>query len=76
MYLKHPIDAVAFFKRIDLCQGDVLLHTRENDTLNLRSQLCRFVFAVAISGNSFFEGARVECTEAADYAVLGDYLIQ
>ena len=76
MYLNHPNDSVAFFKRIDLCQGDVLLHTRENDTLNLRSQLCRFVFAVAISGNSFFEGARVECTEAADYAVLGDYLIQ
>lgn len=74
MYLKQPFNAVDFFKTIDRCGGEVLLRTKEGDILNLRSQLCRFVFAVAISEKSFFEGARVECSEASDYDALRDYL--
>lgn len=76
MYLKYPLSTVDFFRTIDCCQGEVLLHTKENDILNLRSQLCRFVFAVALSQQSFFEGAYVTCTEQTDYALLQDYLTQ
>lgn len=74
MYLKQPFNAVDFFKTIDRCGGEVLLRTKEGDILNLRSQLCRFVFAVAVSEKSFFEGARVECSSPSDYEVLRDYL--
>ena len=49
MYLKYPLNTVDFFRAIDCCQGEVLLQTREKDILNLRSQLCRFIFAVAFS---------------------------
>jgi len=61
MELKHIMDSVAFFKAVDSCRGEILLHTKEQDVLNLRSQLCRFIFAVAFSEGSFLEGARVEC---------------
>lgn len=74
MYLKQPFNAVDFFKTIDRCSGEILLRTKEGDILNLRSQLCRFVFAVAISEKSFFEGAKVECSESSDYDALRDYL--
>lgn len=74
MYLKQPVNAVAFFEAIDGCRGEVLLHTKEKDVLNLRSQLCRFIFAVALSGQTFFSDARVECSEETDYVLLRDYL--
>lgn len=74
MLLKQPINAVEFFMAIDHCRGEVLLHTKEKDILNLRSRLCRFIFAVALSERPFFDGAYVECTDASDYAVLQDYL--
>lgn len=75
MYLKQPLGTVDFFKAIDRCGGEVLLRTKERDLLNLRSQLCRFVFAVAVSEKSFFEGAEVECSDPSDYEILRDYLI-
>ena len=74
MYLKHPINTVDFFKAIDRCSGEVLLRTREKDILNLRSQLCRFVFAVALTDRNFFDKAVVECSVPSDYAILHDYL--
>lgn len=74
MYLKHPIHPVSLFEAIDRCTGDVLLHTREHDILNLRSQLCRFILAVALSEGSFFDHARVECTHESDYEILAGYL--
>lgn len=76
MYLKHSLNTVDFFKAIDRCQGEVLLHTKEKDILNLRSQLCRFIFAVVCSDASFFENARIECSNSFDYSILQDYLIQ
>lgn len=75
MYLKQPFNAVDLFKTIDCCSGEVLLRTKEGDILNLRSQLCRFIFAVAASEKSFFEGAEVECSAPSDYEILRDYLI-
>lgn len=74
MYLKHPMDPVALFEAIDRCTGDVLLHTREKDVLNLRSQLCRFLFAVALSEEAFFDHARVECANESDYEILSAFL--
>ena len=76
MYLKYPLNTVDFFRAIDCCQGEVLLQTREKDILNLRSQLCRFIFAVAFSDGTFFEDARVECSVSSDYVILQDYLKQ
>jgi len=74
MELKHIMDSVAFFKAVDSCRGEILLHTKEQDVLNLRSQLCRFIFAVAFSEGSFLEGARVECADPGDYVLLRPYL--
>lgn len=76
MYLKQPVNTVDFFKAIDRCSGEILLRTKEKDILNLRSQLCRFIFAVALSDKGFFDEAIVECSAISDYEVLRDYLIQ
>ena len=76
MYLKQPVNSVDFFKTIDCCTGDVLLHTKESDILNLRSQLCRFIFAVASTEGTLFDDAWVTCTEPSDYELLKSYLTQ
>lgn len=74
MYLKHPLNTVDFFQAIDSCRGEVLLHTKEKDVLNLRSQLCRFIFAVTLSGHHFLADARLECSDSSDYVLLQDFL--
>ena len=76
MKLKDNITAVDYFKAIDKCAGDVLLHTREGDVLNLRSKLCRYIFAIAAVEEGFFRDAQVVCKSEADYLLLSDFLEQ
>lgn len=76
MYLKKGINSIAFLRAIDECEADVLLHTKEQDVLNLRSQLCRFIFAAAKAEDTFFEEAQVECKNPADYKKLRDFLTE
>ena len=76
MCLRKDISILSFFQAVDQCTGDVLLHTRQGDTLNLRSQLCRYIFAVAFSEESLFDGARVEVQTSDDLELLKSYLTE
>ena len=74
MRLKESISSVELFKAIDSCAGDVLLRTPEGDVLNLRSKLCRYIFAMAAAEQDFFRDARIDCKDASDYGVLSKFL--
>ena len=74
MYLRKQISCVSFFQRIDACTGTVVLHTTEGDVLNLRSQLCRYVFAVTLTKPDLLKNATVECQYPEDYALLREFL--
>ena len=45
MHLNPNIDINEFLKVVSTCKGDVLFETPEGDQMNLKSELCRFVFA-------------------------------
>lgn len=74
MRLKKHTKTTAFLAAVNRCSGDVILDTAEGDSLNLKSQLCRYIFAVASSNASFFESATVTCSESSDYTILRDFL--
>lgn len=76
MYLKSEIDIIAFLNMVDRCIGDVTLHTAENDILNLRSELCRYVFAVVHIRSGMLKNARIHCQHPEDAELLADFLTE
>ena len=74
MYLKHNIDTVAFLRRASCCRGSVYIRTKGGDNLNLKSAICRMVFAVASMREPFMREAQVICSEPEEYALLLDFL--
>ncbi len=76
MRLKESISSVELFMAIDSCAGDVLLCTPEGDVLNLRSKLCRYIFAMAAAEKDFFRDAQVDCKDPSDYGVLSKFLTE
>ena len=74
MPLKKDIKITAFLAAVNQCSGDVLLETVEGDSLNLKSQLCRYVFAVASTKPAFFESATVTCSDEGDLVHLREFL--
>ena len=46
MKLKRDIDLGALLQAAQACRGDVLFLSSEDDRLNLKSQLCSYVFLI------------------------------
>lgn len=75
MYLKKNINAAAFLNTIrDHCRGDVFCRTQEGDVLNLRSTLCKYVFAVVSNDSKIMGRCVISCEEPEDYKVLAAFL--
>ena len=71
----HDIDVPAFLKVLDSCEGEVYLMTRDGDRLNLKSQLSKYLFLVAVNSEDsagLREGV-IRC-EPEDAAILQEYL--
>ena len=73
MHLNPNIDINEFLKVVSTCKGDVLFETPEGDQMNLKSELCRFVFA---SGTNVHRtlSAEINCKNPEDVAILKDFL--
>lgn len=71
MHLKPSIEITEFLKAVNTCKNDVLFETPEGDQMNLKSELCRIVFATtphhAVHGD-------ITCKNPDDLAILKDYL--
>lgn len=73
MHLKKDISIMNFFKAVSRCKGDIFYHTTEQDCLNLKSQLCQYVFTASFFQSNIQKGTII-CELQSDYDHLADYL--
>ena len=76
MYLKPDTNIISLLKGVDSCKGDVILHTKEGDSLNLKSNLCRYVLAINKSINQSISQNQIQCTVDEDKKLLEAFLIE
>lgn len=77
MKLKPTISIIEFLKAIQKCQGDVLFTTADGDTLNLKSQLAKYVFLAMLSSEdlSLISIGEVFCDNPRDQETLSVYFL-
>jgi len=73
MHLKKGISIIDFLKAAGHCKGAVFYRTVEQDCLNLKSQLCQYVFTASFFQNNIQKGS-ITCELKSDYDLLADYL--
>lgn len=76
MKLKQNITPVQFLRTVSECKGEVFFLTADGDSLNLKSQLCSYIFAFLFSKPEIMKSARLQCSEEQDYMRLADYLLE
>lgn len=74
MFLKSDIQYRDFLRQVQLCRADVFYVTVQNDRLNLKSELCKYLFISAAVSAGLLDGGRVECADPEDYTLLADFL--
>ena len=74
MQLKPSIQYRDFLRQVQLCRGEVSYVTVQNDRLNLKSELCKYLFISAAVSSGLLDGGWVECADAGDYELLADFL--
>ena len=72
MKLKKEVSSADFLNQVDGCQNDVFYKTAEGDMLNLKSQLSKYLFLVAVNAPSL-SGGEIEVSDI-DYQLLKEYL--
>ena len=72
MKLKKEVSSADFLNQVDGCQNDVFYKTAEGDMLNLKSQLSKYLFLVAVNAPSLSDG-EIEVSDI-DYKLLKEYL--
>lgn len=67
---------VDFLKAVASCREDVVFQTNEGDSLNLKSALSQFVFAVVFTNPEILSTGTILCHCAEDAASLAPYLLE
>lgn len=71
MRLKDNVSPADFLRCVDRCAGEVLYKTQEGDILNLKSQLSKYLFLIAVNAP---QAAALRCgditCEEADLDIL------
>ena len=62
-----------FLQTIDQCAGEILFEDPEGDRLNLKSQLCKYLFLTIRPENAQFSEGHITCGEE-DARVLAEFL--
>lgn len=75
MLLNPNANYFDFLEQVSNCSGTVLLQTPQGDILNLRSELCRFIFACAATNKTLLSGAEIQCACQEDYLLLTPFLL-
>lgn len=68
-------DVPGFFKAIDKCQGDVYLVTKDGDSLNLKSQITKYIAFSEYFKNASLDELDVRFTRTEDAKHMLDYII-
>lgn len=75
MKLNPDCDFANFLDTVSQCRGDVLFETTQGDVLNLKSELCRYVFAVVVSQPHLLETGTLTCKVDRDVELLKKYML-
>ncbi|SCP98861.1 hypothetical protein [Anaerobium acetethylicum] len=75
MKLKKEVSSADFLNRVDQCEGNIFYKTDEGDQLNLKSQLSKYLFLVAVNAPSSASLGEGEILFSdSDYKLLKEYL--
>lgn len=74
MVIKKNADLTAFFARVRQCKGAVWFKTSEGDSLNLKSQLCQYVFLAAFRDQTLCLNGRISCDLEQDEPLFSDFI--
>lgn len=74
MTIKEYTDIPAFLSQVKSCSGDIFFKTDEGDSLNLKSVLSTYVFAVLMNTPELIQNGKVICEDERDYELLQPYL--
>jgi hypothetical protein len=65
-----------FLHAVTHCEGDVFFTTPDGDVLNLKSELCRYVFAYIASNPGLLQRGDIQCKSENDLSILAAYLFE
>ena len=71
--LKPEIRMADFIRAAGPCEGDVTFETAEGDVLNLKSELCKYIFLAVSMDSKYLESGKISCSPQ-DAALLTDYV--
>ena len=71
--LKPEIRMADFVRAADHCEGEVTFETEEGDVLNLKSELCKYIFLAVSLDSKYLESGKISCSPQ-DAALLADYV--
>lgn len=74
MVLRKDADLTAFFRKVRECTGPVWFKTPEGDCLNLRSQLCQYIFVAAFRDEALCLKGQILCDQSQDEALFSDFV--
>lgn len=71
MKLKVSVSPAEFLQCVDQCAGEVLYKTIEGDILNLKSQLSKYLFLIAVNApaTAALRSGDITC-DVEDYEIL------
>ena len=71
--LKPKIRMADFILAAGHCEGNVTFETGEGDVLNLKSELCKYIFLAVSLDSKCLESGKIICSPQ-DAALLADYV--
>lgn len=74
MKLIENINLTDFLQVVTTCDGNVWFETNEGDHLNLKSELCKYLFATISTKFDILSNAYIKCDKESDYTLLAAYL--
>lgn len=64
-----------FLQTVISCKGEVIYQTTEGDRLNLKSQLCQYIFAAIATKPELLEQGEVVCSFQEDARKLQEFCL-
>ncbi len=65
-----------FLQAVMRCEKDVFFTTPDGDVLNLKSELCRYIFAYIASNPELLQRGDIQCKSEEDLSILAEYFIK
>ncbi|MCM1188493.1 MAG: hypothetical protein NC541_04245 [bacterium] len=75
MKLNPKCNFANFLETVEHCTGDVVFTTTDGDVLNLKSELCRYIFAVVAANPLLLEKGSLICRDKSDLSKLESFLL-